>query len=721
MAPKAKNLTARKTTSPEKDSAEKKSKPKQKKSERRAASIPNPLEKLESLTEILAPAQEVLDGLRTRAEEATKRLNALESSLGTSSLGTGSEASGSPVNGDAGAADAKVDKAQHGAEVDPGEDAKGTRGSASVGGSRPNGHAAGISAEEKEQRNIVRIWQSVAAEQLATMASSLDGALNSESKLRELFDSIDLDHGGTIDKDELKVALTSAGKTLSDSQMARMMEAADADANGEIDFAEFGDILRGHIRSNAAAKMIGRSFRKHRNGTRRTSVLADVAVESLSVQQLETMLGVALLNMKGDLKNLVRDWGRHTPGEIGRMEFRRGVREDLGLHRLESKTLDAWFKSIDKDGSGTLDVSELKGALAKLQQRAESERREYQEVSELLDALQFKTRYVEELMRVCTAAVQPAIDARDRFNSFRARPAVDAKVGEKLAGKMAAKGLAERDLASQITPLWDLQPTRPGRVNKDEFVRLVASLLVEAKGASAKAAKSEATTPKLPPSSTPQVTRPVNPLGAGEPAPKKGAAKAPKKVAEAATPAEAAEHSDEKARAERQAAESLLVQAKVRVEDVEALFEAHLGVFAADAAAGAPESLDIGATLGLMVKAYADQQEADEGFVNTCATRKGEVESAKEAVRTAIADFIAREEAEAAAEVVQKANEAKAAAEAKTAASTAKRDAQKAAPTSQLHSWMGSGVGETPPTVSDPAAPALPPEPAAAAPSDLVP
>ena len=50
---------------------------------------------------------------------------------------------------------------------------------------------------------------------------------------------LDLDDGGTIEEEELRIGLRSVGKTPSDDELKGMMKAVDEDESGEIDLAEF--------------------------------------------------------------------------------------------------------------------------------------------------------------------------------------------------------------------------------------------------------------------------------------------------------------------------------------------------------------------------------------------------------------------------------------------------------------------------------------------------
>eukprot|EP00520_Triparma_pacifica_P006268 CAMPEP_0118662880 /NCGR_PEP_ID=MMETSP0785-20121206/17080_1 /TAXON_ID=91992 /ORGANISM="Bolidomonas pacifica, Strain CCMP 1866" /LENGTH=824 /DNA_ID=CAMNT_0006556479 /DNA_START=20 /DNA_END=2491 /DNA_ORIENTATION=- len=56
---------------------------------------------------------------------------------------------------------------------------------------------------------------------------------------RQIFDMLDLDGGGTIEEEELRVGLQSIGKNPSDDELAAMLKQVDEDESGEIDIAEF--------------------------------------------------------------------------------------------------------------------------------------------------------------------------------------------------------------------------------------------------------------------------------------------------------------------------------------------------------------------------------------------------------------------------------------------------------------------------------------------------
>ncbi|XP_039070386.1 calcium-dependent protein kinase 15-like [Hibiscus syriacus] len=57
--------------------------------------------------------------------------------------------------------------------------------------------------------------------------------------LKTMFTNIDTDNSGTITYEELKEGLARLGSTLNEAEVKQLMEAADVDGNGTIDYIEF--------------------------------------------------------------------------------------------------------------------------------------------------------------------------------------------------------------------------------------------------------------------------------------------------------------------------------------------------------------------------------------------------------------------------------------------------------------------------------------------------
>ncbi|OIT18834.1 calcium-dependent protein kinase 33, partial [Nicotiana attenuata] len=57
--------------------------------------------------------------------------------------------------------------------------------------------------------------------------------------LKAMFHNIDTDNSGTITYEELKSGLAKLGSKLTEAEVKQLMEAADVDGNGSIDYTEF--------------------------------------------------------------------------------------------------------------------------------------------------------------------------------------------------------------------------------------------------------------------------------------------------------------------------------------------------------------------------------------------------------------------------------------------------------------------------------------------------
>lgn len=66
-------------------------------------------------------------------------------------------------------------------------------------------------------------------------------------EVREVFDQFDSDGGGTIDVDELRMAMRSLGQNLTKAEAEALMLELDTGGDGSIEFAEFVDFIKPKI------------------------------------------------------------------------------------------------------------------------------------------------------------------------------------------------------------------------------------------------------------------------------------------------------------------------------------------------------------------------------------------------------------------------------------------------------------------------------------------
>eukprot|EP01043_Picozoa_sp_COSAG02_P040242 COSAG02_NODE_3240_length_7111_cov_9.714632_3_plen_613_part_00 len=80
-----------------------------------------------------------------------------------------------------------------------------------------------------EQRKLAETCEKLAAEAAAA----------EENEVRAVFQSIDLDDNGTLERDELKTAAERLGQTMSEEELDAAMLEMDEDGSGEVDYDEF--------------------------------------------------------------------------------------------------------------------------------------------------------------------------------------------------------------------------------------------------------------------------------------------------------------------------------------------------------------------------------------------------------------------------------------------------------------------------------------------------
>ena len=79
----------------------------------------------------------------------------------------------------------------------------------------------------------------------------------------------------------------------------------------------------------------------------------------------ERRLGAALMAQTKPLAELIREWDRNGDGDINTIELRQCVRNSLGV-KADNREIDAWMVKVDADGSGVLELPEVKAALKSL-------------------------------------------------------------------------------------------------------------------------------------------------------------------------------------------------------------------------------------------------------------------------------------------------------------------------------------------------------------------
>ena len=196
----------------------------------------------------------------------------------------------------------------------------------------------------------------------------------------------------------------------------------------------------------------------------------------------------ALLERRKEVAELVSSWARTNQSSITKVEFRHGVKVDLKLP-FDGPTVDAWFARLDTDGSGAVDVPELKAALQRLEETAKGERKERASLSKSIAAMQDDEAVLSKQMHAARDAARAAHATMERLAAHRAKVAIsiDVRIGERLSAKLHS--VASTTLEDMVTN-WSLGRAESGWLTKEEFVQRVSVTLSEV---TVKRQKSEAT------------------------------------------------------------------------------------------------------------------------------------------------------------------------------------------------------------------------------------
>eukprot|EP01084_Bolivina_argentea_P317606 550687_1 len=157
-------------------------------------------------------------------------------------------------------------------------------------------------------------------------------SLNDETKLRQVFDKIDLDNSGELDEDEFNKATMVCSMGISDNQISDMFKSIDADQNGTISFTEF---------SNAIQKLS-------------SSIMHQEEFDKLD----------------DDIKNVITKWDMHMNGNPKAAEmFTQILLKSKELENLVNVDLDRQVHMVFGMMSNTFhalsDIDKLKGRLEK--------------------------------------------------------------------------------------------------------------------------------------------------------------------------------------------------------------------------------------------------------------------------------------------------------------------------------------------------------------------
>jgi len=81
------------------------------------------------------------------------------------------------------------------------------------------------------------------------------------AEFQEIFNLVDVDHGGSISKDELRQLMHTLGLKPSQEEIDAMVSEIDQDGNGEIDFDEFVTVMSRKAQPSYTPEQVKAAFR----------------------------------------------------------------------------------------------------------------------------------------------------------------------------------------------------------------------------------------------------------------------------------------------------------------------------------------------------------------------------------------------------------------------------------------------------------------------------
>ena len=243
---------------------------------------------------------------------------------------------------------------------------------------------------------------------------------SSAKEVDALFQRLDDDGGGTLDLAELK------------SAMRRFRDASDRVVH------ETEQIHREAAQMRERAAQISKVLE-----ATRASEQADMRLEQLrSRKSAGAKLGTILVSRNLKVSDLVNKWDPSGDGEVDKAEFRHHVL-DIGL-QAEAEEIDELFNSLDDDGGGTLDLSEIKAALKVLKEESEQADKE-------VTILRKTTVELSKLAKAAQVELKKSIKQDETEVAEREKRKVAEQEAREVAKTAALKARAEKLKARKAT------------------------------------------------------------------------------------------------------------------------------------------------------------------------------------------------------------------------------------------------------------------------------
>ena len=238
--------------------------------------------------------------------------------------------------------------------------------------------------------------------EFSRMIREREVGVHTEQALKERFDAIDKDGGGTIDAQEyMAFALIDAFER-SAAHLVDLFSDWDADGSGSVDKVEFRNVVRSfgfecgealidklfarfdlHSTGELSLRMVSRRLQaevaERESRGRRMAELRCLqwrasanVVQLIDPVALDPKLGAragarsqilsTLRAQQARVMDLFRSWDADGDALISRTEFRQAVLV-LGLDGVPPKQVDELFNELDKDGSGEISFNEMRDAI----------------------------------------------------------------------------------------------------------------------------------------------------------------------------------------------------------------------------------------------------------------------------------------------------------------------------------------------------------------------
>ena len=155
----------------------------------------------------------------------------------------------------------------------------------------------------------------------------------------------DKDGGGSIDCEELKELMESVGQFLTNEQIKEMVDAADADGTGDIDFAEFAVLMAHKMGTEDDDSALEKAFAVF-------DTSGDGQIDGKEMRKIMINLGEEVT--QEDLQAVMREVDLDGDGQINYAEFARVIATASKKDARQQGTVTKEFseKSVPRKGLG---------------------------------------------------------------------------------------------------------------------------------------------------------------------------------------------------------------------------------------------------------------------------------------------------------------------------------------------------------------------------------